>query len=166
MVLLHQVIRHVPTLKTMLGDFVKSVFWPEECTFRKPEDFRQDDTRFFPTSHTVHNLIKEAGTQTRLDAKDQRSTLLTLATQSTTASWVMRPAQAGALTYTCSPGDGLRARVLSANGDFSQTPPLCSASSEDLELHVNTLMDVTTVTTCSRHPPSDMPKRAKTGKHH
>eukprot|EP00959_Pyramimonas_sp_CCMP1952_P323436 6768280-Pyramimonas_sp.AAC.1 len=147
----------------MLSNFVKNVLWPEECTFREQEDFRRDDTRFFPTSKTVHNLIKEAGAQTRLDAKDQRSTLLTLATKSNTASWVMRPAQAGALTYTCSPGDGLRARVLSTNGDFTQTPPLCSAFSEDLMLHVNTLLDVTTVTSCSRNPPSDMPnKRAKT----
>jgi hypothetical protein len=117
------------------------------------------------TSRIIHNLIKEANTQNRLDAKDQRSTLLTLAERSTQASWLFRPAQAGAFTYTCTPGDGLRAQVLSASGDFAQTPALCPASSKDLVMHVNTLMNVTTITASSRDPPSDLPKQAKAGEH-
>jgi len=91
--------------------------------------------------------------------------LLTLAERSTQASWVMCPAQAGALTYTSTPGDGLRAQILSAEGEFAQTPALCPASSENLMMHVNTLMDVTTITAGSCDPPSDLPKQAKAGEH-
>jgi len=149
----------------MVGDFVRNKIWPELSAFRKPEDFQPGDTRFFPETRTIHNLIEEANMQNRLDAKDQRSTLLTLAERSTQASWVMRPAQAGALTYTSTPGDGLRAQILSAEGEFAQTPALCPASSENLMMHVNTLMDVTTITAGSCDPPSDLPKQAKAGEH-
>jgi hypothetical protein len=166
---LHKVIRHLGTLTALVGDFVRSKIWPEHCTFRKAEDFREDDTRFFPEKRTIHNILQEASAVTRLDVKDQRSTVLTLAKysgdQHNAATFVMRPAQAGALTYTCSPKDGLRVQVLSASGAFAQTPPLCSASSESLGKHLSALMDMTTNATSSHDSSSDL-KKSKKGQHH